>query len=174
MDEAYDAWEPFAIALLANTATNPDGTTTYGRLSTFVQAETGITHNALLSNWIGGLLARVIDYCQHEGTPHLSSLCVKENGSVGDGFRWVLDAKKTISGNMSSKDLDDYAAKERIECYRYFGVENPSYSEDRIFTTKVAAAREARRARERQAAMPTLCKVCHTQLPNSGVCYYCE
>lgn len=174
MDDAYDAWEPFAIALLADTAKKHDGTTTYGRLSTFVQAETGITHNALLSNWIGGLLARVIDYCQHEGTPHLSSLCVKENGSVGEGFRAVLDVKKKIAGKIILKDLDDHAAKERMECYRYFGVENPSYGEARTLTAKVAAAREARRTREHQAAMPALCKVHHTQLPATGICYYCD
>ena len=63
MRDAYDQWEPFAIALLTDTATRYTDYVTYKQLAEYVQEQTGFTHKGLITNWIGQLLARVIDHC---------------------------------------------------------------------------------------------------------------
>jgi hypothetical protein len=94
MKDAYNAWEPFAIALLVDTAKSYNAFVTYKQLAEFVQDATGITHKALITNWIGELLGRVIAHCADNDIPHLSSLCVTSEGTVGNGYRAVLNAER--------------------------------------------------------------------------------
>ena len=85
MQSALDAWEPHAIALLTDTARTYNGVVTHTQLGEAVQEQSGIRHKGLLTNWIGSLLARIIDHCVRAGTPQLSAFCVKEDGTVGEG-----------------------------------------------------------------------------------------
>ena len=101
MKDAYDAWELFAIALLVNAGKRYNGFVTYKQLAEFVQDQTGITHKGLITNWIGELLGRVIEHCVEENIPHLSSLCVTSEGTVGNGYRAVLEAER-----MRREDAD--------------------------------------------------------------------
>ena len=71
MSDALDAWEPFAIALLIDTAKKYNGFVTYKQLGDTVQGRSGIRHDGLLTNWIGSLLGRVIDHCVQEQVPQL-------------------------------------------------------------------------------------------------------
>ena len=121
MQSALDAWEPHAVALLADTARTYNGVVTYTQLSEAVQEQSGIRHKGLLTNWIGSLLARVIDHCIRAGTPQLSALCVKENGTVGEGYRHALSAAGSRVDELNRDQLDDHAAHMRRECYRHFG-----------------------------------------------------
>jgi hypothetical protein len=53
MNDTYDVWEPFAIELLVSTAKTYNGFVTYKQLGEFVQDQTRVRHNGLLTNWIG-------------------------------------------------------------------------------------------------------------------------
>jgi hypothetical protein len=121
MQSALDAWEPHAIALLKDTAMTYTGFVTYKRLGDAVQERSGIGHKGLLTNWIGGLLARVVDHCVRAGTPQLGALCVREDGAVGEGYRQALLAVGSAGDDINRDQLDDHAAQMRLECYRHFG-----------------------------------------------------
>ena len=125
MQSALDAWEPHAVALLADTARTYNGVVTYTQLGDAVQEQSGIRHKGLLTNWIGSLLARVIDHCVRAGTPQLGALCVKENGTVGEGYRHALLAAGSTDDALTRDQLDDHAAHMRLQCYRHFGAGLP-------------------------------------------------
>ena len=125
MQSALDAWEPHAIALLHDAARTHKGVVTYIQLGTAVQEQSGIRHKGLLANWIGSLLARAIDHCVGVGTPQLGALCVKENGTVGEGYRHALLAAGSTDDGFTRDQLDDHAAHMRRECYRHFGAGLP-------------------------------------------------
>ncbi|ODQ94443.1 hypothetical protein [Mycolicibacterium holsaticum] len=111
MHEALDAWESFAVALLAESARTYRDVVTYKQLGETVQAKSGITHNGLLTNWIGSLLGRIINYCVRNDIPQLSALCVKEDGTVGEGYRHA--AGTSVTEDLDLDQLDDYAAQVR-------------------------------------------------------------
>ena len=121
MQSALDAWEPHAVALLTDTARTYNGVVTYKQLGEAVQEQSDIRHKGLLTNWIGSLLARVIDHCVRAGTPQLGALCVKEDGTVGEGYRHALLAAGSRVDELTRDQLDDHAAHMRRECYRHFG-----------------------------------------------------
>ena len=125
MQSALDAWEPHAVALLTDTARTHSGVVTYTQLGEAVQEQSGIRHKGLLTNWIGSLLARVIDHCVRAGTPQLGALCVKEDGTVGEGYRHALLAAGSRVDELTRDQLDDHAAHMRRECYRHFGTGLP-------------------------------------------------
>lgn len=191
MKAAYDVWEPLAVSLLIETAHVYNGYVTYKQLSQYVQRQSGITHNALISNWIGELLGRVIEYCRANNTPHLSSLCVTSEGTVGDGYRAVIEAERLdrasnnhaesasrghaiAEGGETYDQLDDHAANTRLECYRYFGAALPPGGGKPTLTPQAQASREWKRAKAREAAPPKLCKVHNMTLPATGICDECS
>ena len=125
MQSALDEWEPHAIALLHDAAMTYNGVVTYTQLGEAVQEESGIRHKGLLTNWVGSLLARVIDHCVGAGTPQLGALCVKEDGTVGEGYRHALSAAGSRADELTRDQLDDHAAHMRRECNRHFGAGLP-------------------------------------------------
>jgi hypothetical protein len=50
MNDALDAWEPFGVALLMDTAKEYNSFVTYKQLADTVQAQSGVTHDGLLTN----------------------------------------------------------------------------------------------------------------------------
>ena len=173
MQDALDAWEPFAIALLMETAKRYNGFVTYTELSHAVQTRSGITHKGLLTNWIGGLLQRVIYHCRDNDLPHLSSLCVTADGTVGTGYSNV----PLLLGDVESTSLDqldDHAARMRLECYRYFGAELPPGGGEPTLTPKAKAAREWKFAQAKMARPPEICPVHFITLPATGRCDECD
>lgn len=174
MKDALDAWEPFAIALLLDTARTYSATTTYGRLATRIQDDAGIEHSPVISNWIGEVLNRVIKYCGAHGTPQLSSLVVREDGLVGDGYLAALKACNANLGEPTHDDLDDHAAKERLECYRYFGAAMPADGGKPSLTPKARAKREYKRAEAKRDVQAVQCDGCHETLPMTGKCDNCD
>ncbi|MDH6199094.1 hypothetical protein M2272_005761 [Mycobacterium frederiksbergense] len=172
MQDALNAWEPIAIALLAETAKKYNGFVTYTELSDAVQTRSGIRHNGLLPNWIGDLLQRVIYHCRDNGIPHLSSLCVTADGTVGNGYSNVPILLGDVE-SMNLEQLDDHAARTRLECYRYFGAELPPGGGEPMLTPKAKAAQEWKRAQAKMAEPPKLCPECFIALPVTGVCDEC-
>ncbi len=181
MKDAYDAWEPFAVTLLTAAATTYNDFVTYKQLSEYVQEQTGISHKGLITNWIGELLRRVIEHCVDAQIPQLSALCVTAEGTVGEGYRYAIEAERRACGKERAEadevdllELDDFAARTRLECYRYFGAKIPPGGGEPALTPKVAKAREVKRAKAKAEAPPKLCAVHNTVLPVTGVCYECE
>ena len=181
MTDAYDAWQPHAVALLTATATKYNDFVTYQQLSEYVQEQTGITHKGLITNWIGELLRRVIEHCVEAQIPQLSALCVTTNGTVGEGYRSAIEAERRAhgealegAGGVDLQSLDDLAAQTRLECYRYFGATIPSGGGWPTLTPKAAKARAVTRAKAKAEAPPKLCPTHNTVLPVTGVCYECE
>ena len=172
MNGALDAWEPFAVALLAHTATKYNGFVTYKQLADTVQGQSGIRHDGLLTNWIGSLLGRVISHCVEERIPQLSSLCVKEDGTVGDGYRHAAFVGGETE-TMGLDQLDDHAARTRLECYRHFGAELPPRGGEPTLTPRAKATRDYKKAQAKLDEPPKLCPTCFTVLPMTGLCDNC-
>ena len=45
MQDAFDVWEPHAVAMLTQTAKRYNGFVTYAQLAEYVRAQSGVTHN---------------------------------------------------------------------------------------------------------------------------------
>ncbi|MGA5464439.1 hypothetical protein [Mycobacterium sp. NPDC050041] len=181
MQDAYDAWTPHAVEILQSSARRYRGFITYTQLVDYVKDKTGISHNALVQNYVGNILARVIAVCTVIGWPQLTSLCVTADGTVGPGYKFALIAAEkyrqdgdSAYGEPSLDELDDHAAKERFECYRFFGADLPPGARPEL-TPKAQASREYKKAQAKRDAPPTFCPS-HPgiALPVSGVCDECS
>lgn len=173
MQNALNAWEPIAIAVLTETAKTYNAFVTYIELSSAVQTRSGIRHKGLLTNWIGSLLQRVIYHCRDTGIPHLSALCVTAEGTVGNGYSNVPLLLGDVE-SMSLEQLDDHAARTRLECYRYFGAELPPGGGEPTLTPKAKSAQQWKRAQAKMDEPPKLCPVHFIALPSTGVCDECD
>lgn len=172
MNDALDAWEPCAVTLLMDTAKTYNGFVTYKQLAETVQQQSEIRHDGLLTNWIGSVLGRVVGHCAKEQVPHLSALCVKEDGTVGDGYRHVLLTCGEVV-DMGYDKLDDHAAAMRLECYRHFGAQLPPGGGVPTLTPKAKAAQDYKKAQTKLDEPPKLCPTCNTVLPLTGRCDDC-
>lgn len=84
--EAWDIWARHAYGILIDVAQTYHSTITYGELRDRLFAASGIRTSALLQNWIGEVLNRVIHESRRRGDPPLSALVVRtEDGMVGGG-----------------------------------------------------------------------------------------
>jgi len=173
MQSALDAWEPYAVALLTDTATTYNGFVTYKQLGEAVQEQSSIRHKGLLTNWIGSLLARVINHCVKAGTPQLAALCVKEDGTVGEGYRHAVLAASTTSDELDLDQLDDHAAKMRLECYRHFGAKLPPDGGRPDLTPRAKVTRDWKDKQKKLEEPPAICPTCSMQLPVTGICDDC-
>ncbi|WP_082963502.1 hypothetical protein [Mycolicibacterium peregrinum] len=173
MNDALDAWEPIAIEVLMDTAKKYNAFVTYTELSNAVQTRSAIGHKGLLTNWIGSLLQRVIYHCRDNDIPHLSALCVIADGTVGNGYRNVPHLLGDVE-SLSLDQLDDHAARTRLECYRYFGAELPPGGGEPMLTPKAKATREWKRNQAKSAEPLKLCPIHFTTLPVTGVCDQCD
>lgn len=173
MSAAMERWVPVAHRRLVQAATTYNGFITYKGLAEAVQGETGITHNALIQNWIGGVLEVVMRECHADGSPPLTALCVKEDGTVGNGYRGV---HQLVTGEaVENLDaLDDYAAEARLDCYRFYGAELPPGGGEPTLTPRAREARESKRAKAKQAEPPEVCAECNVVLPATGRCDECD
>lgn len=107
--EAVDAWAQSARLYLIEAA-EAGATVTYKALANYVREETGINTRQLIYQWIGQILGRVSEEAESRGEPHLVSLCVNAEGSVGAGYLWAPK-------HSSVDERDDLARRHRAECY---------------------------------------------------------
>jgi len=169
-EAARSAWAVAARDVLMETAAKYHSVITSKQLAAAVMDRSGITTKRPSHYWIGDVLGRVAKDCAERGEPLLSSLCVNAEGSVGAGYAGnVASARDAVNG-----DSDDHAARERLECYRVFGADLPAGGGSWALTPRLSASR----SRERRAAaaekMPPLCPQCHTAVPATGICDYCD
>jgi len=169
--DAIAEWGRVAHDVLLDTATRYNDFVTYKELSEKVQEVSGIRTKSQMRNWIGKVLAVVVEECARRGEPPLTSLCVTQNQTVGDGYRFVLET----AGEPIPDDLDHHAAEARLRCYRAYSTDLPSNGGTPTLPPRVTASREAA-ARKAAAARPEKVELCpehHTVLPRSGRCDYC-
>jgi hypothetical protein len=169
-EAARAAWAVAARQVLMETAQTYNAVVTYKELSAAVMSMSGIHTRQLTHYWIGDVLGRVSAQSEQDHEPLLAALCVNAEGSVGEVYaEGVLQARGT-----RPEDPDAHAAIERLECYRHFGAEMPRGGGAPTLTPKVKAGRDrARRARYAEQVKP-LCPKCHTEVPATGLCGYCD
>jgi hypothetical protein len=169
--DAESSWQPLAREALVRTAETYNGYVTYKDLADELQNKSGIRTKQLVHNWIGRVLGVVSSDCHRLNEPLLSSLCVRQDGSVGARFGAALDM---AYGGPRSADIDLEAAEERLKCYRHFGAQVPSDGGRPALTPMLATTRNkkaaATRAREKLEEVRVVCPLCFVQLPSSGVC----
>jgi hypothetical protein len=121
-----------------------------------------------------------------------STMCVTAEGTVGNGYRAVIAAEKSQDtdeshdddapagdegvdeGSESFEQLDDHAARTRLDCYRYFGASLPPGGGEPTLTPQAKAARDWKRAQAKLAEPPKVCPIHYVTLPVTGVCDLCE
>lgn len=186
------AWALAAHAVLAETATSYGHFITVNELAERVQETSGVQTEAPTRAWMDAILRKVARRCHRAGEPPLTALCVRQNHTVGDAYRYVLE----LAGLPIPDDLELHAAYARWQCHQHFGAGMPADGGIPPLTPKVAARRRMTTATatpaetaaqsaaaqqevatlEEMAAQPTrerVCGECFIQLPASGVCHYC-
>jgi hypothetical protein len=166
--DALDAWVPIAYDALLETARRYNRWTTYLELTERVQHVSGIRTRMLIGNWSGKLLERVAQLAADSGEVPLTSLCVHQDGTIGQGY---LRAPKSVVVD-SETDVDKLAAEHRLLCYRKYAVDLPADGGVAALTPKVAEARARRVVKERPPAR--LCPDHFVELSATGECSMCD
>jgi hypothetical protein len=146
-------------------------TINYGGLAEEVQSSTGIRTRQVVHHWIGDILGSVTTDCAKNGEPLLSALCVRQDGSIGDGYAAAL---VEAYGGLAPDDVEMAAAEERLRCYQYFGAPMPPDGGRAVLTPTVAARRRLASRRAREDRVRPSCPSCHIRLSASGECEYCN
>jgi hypothetical protein len=169
-EAARAAWAEAAREVLLETATRYHSVITSKELAAEVMVRSNIQTSRPTHYWIGDVLGRVSADCAERDEPLLSSLCVNAEGSVGKAYEGVVVAAR----GSQSGDADDHASVERLECYRHFGAEMPKGGGVRALTPRLSASRSRERSARAAEKMPPLCPTCHTAVPSTGICDYCD
>ncbi|MEV4721849.1 hypothetical protein AB0J94_32075 [Micromonospora noduli] len=170
--EAWDIWARHAYGVLIELAQTYHSTITYGELRDRLFAASGIRTSALLQNWIGEVLNRVIHESRRRGDPPLSALVVRtEDGMVGGGYDEVLRVAEELPVD-DEMAREEHAADSRLACYRHFGASLPPGGGVAALAPKLQAVVQRRRAQAPPPRRP-VCPTCFVQLPVSGTCDRC-
>ncbi len=159
--DAIAQWASAGRPVLEHVARTYGAHVTYQEMSELVQEATGITTGVPFRHWIGSVLGELARR-ERPGEPLLTSLVVRANGTIGDGY--IVPIRER--GEPDPADLELHAATERLRCYRHFGADMPSDGGRPAFTKSVAA----KRAYARPTRPRLVCPTCNLQLPVSGHC----
>ena len=165
--EALCAWTPIALEELIATARTYDAVITYKELALRVQDASGIRTRVLITNWIGTLLEQVAILAKERAEPPLTALCVRHDGTIGDGY---LRAPKSVA-DQPGADIEMYAAEHRLLCYQKYAKDLPADGGSPRLTLAVERRRRAQKAVS--APEPVTCPNCFVTLPTTTVCDYC-
>ncbi|WP_147233207.1 MULTISPECIES: hypothetical protein [Brevibacterium] len=165
--DALSAWVPIAYEILVQTASTYNQTLTYKDLTEAVQSRSGIRTKMLISNWSGDLLEQVARRAAAEGEPPLTSLCVHQDGTIGDGYR---QAPKSVSSDPDI-DVEDLAAQHRLLCYQRYSSDLPADGGEPTLTRQVAEV--SSRARLSATKRRDVCPIHFVELPSTGICDDC-
>ena len=162
---AVPLWAAAALPVLARTAGSYNRVITYSELGEEVQAQSGVRTRMLLMNWIGQVLEQVAAECERRDELLLTALCVRTDGTVGDGY---AGAVARHFGGLPL-DAEIHAAEVRLECYRRYATDVPSDGG----RARLTSQEQARRRAAAPPLEPRICPVHHTALPQSGQCDDC-
>ncbi len=166
-------WVPVAHEILKTTASTYQQTITHSELAELVQTRSGVRADARPSAWMGPLLDVVALHAQRSGEPPLTSLAVRRDGTVGDGYAKAA----VINGTTDVSDLEARAAEHRLDCYRAYAANLPADGGTPTLTAQEARRRANAKAAAAKAApqrQAPVCGRCFVQLPLSGVCDTCD
>ncbi|MBO0854195.1 MAG: hypothetical protein J2P18_10550 [Nocardia sp.] len=171
------AWALAAHAELAEIATGYGHFITVKELAERIQEVSGVRTEAPTRTWMAAILRKVARRCHSAGEPPLTALCVRQNHTVGDDYKYVLE----LAALPIPDDLELHAAYARWQCYQHYGAEMPAEVGVPPLTPKVDARRRKRSAGKPSSvkeelsteARPSVCSQCFIQLPAGGVCHYC-
>ncbi|MFU8850803.1 hypothetical protein ACNAW0_07430 [Micromonospora sp. SL1-18] len=171
-EEAWDVWARHAYDVLIEVAQRYHEIITYKKLGEQVQARSGVRTSALLHNWIGSVLGRVVREAHRRGDPPLTALVVHtDDGKVGVGYKEVLQ----VAGELPVEDeleRERHAARARLDCYRHFGAALPPDGGKPALAPRLEKAIAYRRAQAPEPRRP-MCPNCFIQFPASGTCDNC-
>jgi hypothetical protein len=180
-DATREEWTAAARETLLEAARRYRATVTPKALAIEVQRRSGIRTKQQMHYWLGEVLGRVALESAGRDEPLLVSLVVDEAGRVGDGYAVaVLAAYGDRPENPNA-----HAAREQLECYRFFDAVGLPADGGSVAPPKVvAAAPRARRTAapkapavkrpSKPADIPLeICPTCFMALPRSGVCDNC-
>jgi hypothetical protein len=172
MADARAAWATEAYRVLVGVAGTYHAVITYKELAEEVQGASGMRTSALLHNWIGGVLGRVVREAHRRGDPPLTALVVhSDDGKVGEGYKEVLE----VAGEPPVEDVLErelHAARSRLACYQRFGATLPATGGVPALAPKLEATIARQRSRE-SVIQPRVCPTCFIQLPSTGTCDSC-
>jgi hypothetical protein len=170
--DAQEVWATHAYDALTETARTYHAVITYRDLGKKVQEASGIRTTALLQNWIGIVLRKVMQEAHKRGEPPLTSLVVHaDDGMVGVGYAEVLE----LIGEPPLEDerrREEHAAQARLECYRFFGAEIPESGGWAVQSPRRQAVLNRLRA-QAEPAPQVQCPNCYIAIPNRGTCDTC-
>ena len=175
-----EEWAAAAREALLECAKRYRSTITPKDLAIEVQRRSGIRTRQLFHHWLGEVLGLVALECARRDEPLLVSLCVDEAGRVGDGYAVAV---KAAHGD-APETPNAHAAKEQLECYRFFEAVGLPADGGSVAPPKVTAEPRTRKAAVRKAPAvkrPTkpadrvqeICPTCFMAIPRSGVCDNC-
>ncbi|WP_406233308.1 hypothetical protein [Nocardia sp. NBC_01009] len=171
--EATVAWALAAHAELSEIATGYGHFITVAELAERVQEASGVQTEAPTRTWMDAILRKIARRCHKAGEPPLTALCVQQNHTVGDTYKYVLE----LAGLPIPNDLELHAAYARWQCYLHHGAEMPADEGVPPLTPKVASRRSPSTAGQAEVKpQPTraaVCAQCFIELPASGTCQYC-
>jgi len=170
MADAKSAWAAEARIALEHRAATYNGLFYYGELAREVQDRSRIRTSIPTHRWIGDVLGQVGRDCHDLGEPLLSALCVRQDGTIGDGYGSAL---VELTGGTAPPDLDLHAAEERLRCYRHFGATLPSDGGRPTLTPEVMKRRRTAARNAKAEVRRPVCPSCNLQLPATGQCDNC-
>ena len=135
--EALELWADAAYEHLREMAATYNETTTYAALRRDVAARTQVTSAQQLNHWSREVLLRAARRAAESGDPPLTSLCVRDDGTIGPGYREA----PTSPAASGAADIEMRAAEDRLLCYRRFARDVPADGGRPTLTPEVAFAR---------------------------------
>jgi hypothetical protein len=181
-EASREAWAAAAREALLEAARRYRATVTAKELAIEAQRRSGIRTKQQMHYWLGEVLGRVALGSAEREEPLLVALCVDEEGRVGDGYAVAVRA----AYGERPEHPNAHAAKERLECYRFFDavglpadggtVESPKPVVVRTTARRTSAPRApaAKKATKPADRPPAICPTCFTALPATGICDYCS
>ncbi|MBW9205322.1 hypothetical protein KV097_05140 [Mumia sp. zg.B17] len=172
-ETALHFWVKSAREVLVEKAREYGGDVTDQDLAAEVQRRTGVKAQGQSATWIGDVLAEVAADAHERGEPAITSLCVRADGTVADGYR---EAVARVTGSPVA-DPDRHAAAQRFACYQRYGAPLPSDGGRPRPSSRVAAHAPRTSRREptlRKVERPgVVCPRCFLEMPATGVCDSC-
>lgn len=183
-EASRDAWALAARETLLEAAHRYRATVTPKQLAIEVQRRSGIRTKQQMHYWLGEVLGKVALDSASRDEPMLVALCADDADRVGDGYAVAVLA---VTGDRPEHP-NAHAAKERLECYRFFHALGLPADGGSVAPPKPAAAAPRAVGTRRTAAPRTpavkrpgkpadlpqaICPTCFMAIPRSGVCDNC-
>ncbi|WP_051247938.1 hypothetical protein [Nocardioides halotolerans] len=171
VEEARAAWVAEARLYLVEVARSYRSVVTHKELAAAVQERSGIHTDRRVHYWIDGVLADVGRDSAARDEPLISALCVNREGSVGSAYAGLV---LELTGEEPA-DPDDHAARQRLECHRFFeAADLPDGGGTAALVPQLANTRARLKKAAAEARPVQTCPTCYMELLPTGLCDTCD